>query len=182
MLKANEVDLAAVRRYVQQCQDISQASEAALQSLSSTHEEYKDSTEAQIAKYEGQQKSLEGQIGSLQEEINRLNAKNVELQQLLEKERAAFTQDKKMLEDTIVDITASEANQRSDQAAHEKEIREQMECARVCDVCQGLLMFSTNDLQAAEEKYSREIVAHAESIKTVDDLKNQLSEACTALR
>lgn len=86
-----------------------------------------------------------------------------------------------MLEDTIVDITTSEANQRSDQAAHE-EIREQMGCARVCDVRQGSLMFSTNDLQVAEEKYSREIVAHAESIKTVDELKGQLSEACTALR
>lgn len=43
-------------------------------------------------------------------------------------------------------------------------------------------MFSTNDLQAAEEKYSREIVAHAESIKTVDDLRNQLNEARMALR
>ncbi len=51
-LKVAEVDLAAARSHVQQFQDISQASEAALVALSSTYDEYKASTEAQIAKHE----------------------------------------------------------------------------------------------------------------------------------
>ncbi|KAL5524681.1 MLP1_8 [Sanghuangporus sanghuang] len=164
-LKAAEVDLAAARSHVQQFQEISQASEAALQSLSATHDEYKASTEAQIAKVEAERKALEEKISSLQDEITRLNTKNGELQQTLEKERETYTQDKKMLEDTIVDITNAEMTSRTDQTSRENEIREQMERAK-----------------AAEDKYSREIVAHAESIKVVDAFKKELSEARASLR
>ena len=53
----------------------------------------------------------------MQEEINRLNGKNNEIQQTLEKERAAYAQDKKLLEDTIIDITTSEANSRCHEAS-----------------------------------------------------------------
>ncbi|KAL5512816.1 hypothetical protein ACEPAG_3082 [Sanghuangporus baumii] len=164
-LKAAEVDLAAARSHVQQFQEISQASEAALQSLSATHDEYKTSTEAQIAKVEAERKALEEKVSSLQDEMTRLNTKNDELQQTLEKERETYAQDKKMLEDTIVDITNSEMSSRTDQTSRENEIREQMERAKV-----------------AEEKYSREIVAHAESIKVVDAFKMQLTEVRASLR
>ena len=51
-LKAAEVDLEAAKNHVLQFQEISQASEATLQSLSSSHDEYKASAEAQIAKHE----------------------------------------------------------------------------------------------------------------------------------
>ncbi len=51
-LKVAEVDLATARNHVQQFQDISQANEAALASLNATHDEFKASTEAQIAKHE----------------------------------------------------------------------------------------------------------------------------------
>ena len=56
-LKAAEVDLEAAKNHVSQFQEISQASEAALQSLSSSHDEYKASAEAQIAKHEVRLKS-----------------------------------------------------------------------------------------------------------------------------
>ena len=46
------MDLAAARSHVQQYQEISEANEAALAALSSTYDEYKASTEAQIAKHE----------------------------------------------------------------------------------------------------------------------------------
>ncbi|KAL5482794.1 MLP1_9 [Sanghuangporus weigelae] len=164
-LKAAEVDLAAARSHVQQFQEISQASEAALQSLSATHDEYKASTEAEIAKVEAERKALEEKVSSLQDEMTRLNTKNGELQQTLEKEREAYAQDKKMLEDTIVDITNIEMSSRTDQTSRENEIREQMERAK-----------------AAEEKYSREIVAHAESIKVVDAFKKELTETRASLR
>lgn len=48
-LKVAEVDLAAARNHIQQFKEISQASEEALASLNTTHDEYKSSTEAQIA-------------------------------------------------------------------------------------------------------------------------------------
>ena len=40
----------------------------------------------------------------------------------------------------------------------------------------------TSCLQAAEERYSREVLAHAESIKTIDNLKEQYSKAQTKAR
>lgn len=51
-LKSAEVDLETARNHVQQFQEISQASEAALQSLSTSYDEYKASTDAQIIKLE----------------------------------------------------------------------------------------------------------------------------------
>jgi hypothetical protein len=47
-LKVAEVDLAAARNHIQQFKEISQASEEALASLNSTHDEYKSTTEAQL--------------------------------------------------------------------------------------------------------------------------------------
>lgn len=46
------MDLAAARSHVVQFKDISQANEAALESLNGTYDEFKASTEAQIARHE----------------------------------------------------------------------------------------------------------------------------------
>ena len=48
-LKVAEVDLATAKSHVQQFQDISQANEAALAALNGTYDEYKASSEAQVA-------------------------------------------------------------------------------------------------------------------------------------
>ena len=77
-----------------------------------------------------ERKSLEERISSLQDEMSRLTAKSKETRQTLEKERAAYAEDKRLLEDAIVAITHSEVSSRSDQASREKEIREQMERAK----------------------------------------------------
>ena len=77
-----------------------------------------------------ERKSLEERISSLQDEMSRLTAKSKETRQTLEKERAAYAEDKRLLEDAIVDITHSEVSSRSDQPSREKEIREQMERAK----------------------------------------------------
>jgi len=54
-LKVAEVDLAAARSHKEQFQEISQASEAALAGLNTTFDEYKTSSEAQIARHEVKQ-------------------------------------------------------------------------------------------------------------------------------
>jgi hypothetical protein len=48
-LKVAEVDLATARSHIQQFKEISQANEEALASLNTTYDEYKSSTEAQLA-------------------------------------------------------------------------------------------------------------------------------------
>ena len=51
-LKVAEVDLATARSHVEQFKEISQANEQALANLNATYDEYRASTEAQIARLE----------------------------------------------------------------------------------------------------------------------------------
>jgi len=52
VIKVVEVELANAKEHVQQYQDISKANEEALSDLSGTFDEYKTSTEAQVARHE----------------------------------------------------------------------------------------------------------------------------------
>ncbi|KAG1722508.1 TPR/MLP1/MLP2-like protein-domain-containing protein [Suillus lakei] len=137
-LKVAQVDLAAARSHMQQFQEISQANEAALSALNATHDQYKTETEAQISKNELEYKALQNKLRSL--------------------EHLVWTNDKKTLEDTIVDLSTSERTSETDRTTRENEVRQQEERAL-----------------AAEDRYSREVVVHVESIKTIETLKQQLS-------
>lgn len=111
--------------------------------------------------------------------------KTNEIQQQLENERNAFATDKKTLEETIIDMSSSAANTQADDAERASVIKLQEEriavsnfneYPRVCS-CIQLCMF-----QAAEERYQRELISHADSIKTVDSLKQQLSTIQSLIR
>ena len=78
-----------------------------------------------------EKKSLDEKIKLSQEDLARLNEKNTEVQQTLEKERSSFAADKKLLEETIIDITNSGANSQADQAAREDELKKQRDRAKV---------------------------------------------------
>jgi nucleoprotein TPR len=103
--------------------------------------------------------------------------KNAELQQLLDSERKTFASDKKILEETIVDMSSSAAHSQTDEAERASVIKLQEERAVVSPSFtkwfSSLLTHCRHE--AAEERYQREIVSHAESIKTVENLKQQLS-------
>lgn len=87
------------------------------------------------------------------------------MQKTFDTERTAWANDKKTLEGTIFDMSTSEKNVESDRASRESEIRQQEERAK-----------------AAEDRYSREVLAHAEAIKTVEDLRQQLNKAIATSR
>ncbi|KDQ62646.1 hypothetical protein JAAARDRAFT_54566 [Jaapia argillacea MUCL 33604] len=164
-LKVAEMDLTSARSHVQQFQEISQANEAALAALNATHDEYKASSEAQIAKLESDCEGLQERLRSVQEEMSQSSEKYAKLQGTFETERIAWANDKKTLEDAIIDITTSEKHSESDRVSQETEIRQLEERAK-----------------SAEDKYSREVLAHAESIKSVDGLRAQLASAHSAAR
>ncbi|KAF9805161.1 hypothetical protein IEO21_09180 [Rhodonia placenta] len=184
-LKVAQVDLAAARSHVQQYREISEANETALATLNATHDEYKGSTEAELAKravciFRARRRGFDGRmLTSSQSELNALqeklqaaqhdftqtSAKCSELQRILDTERVAWANDRKTLEDTIVDMSTSERESESDRLSREGEMRQQEERAK-----------------AAEERYASEVVAHAEALKAVTDLKEQLSRAHVAAR
>lgn len=109
--------------------------------------------------------ALRSQLESTQQELAQLNQKHSELKEALANERAAWAQDKKTLEETIIDITTSERSSESDRASRENEIKELEERAK-----------------AAEERYNRELLSHADAIKTIDGLRSQISSAQAAAR
>ncbi|KAI8994233.1 hypothetical protein BD414DRAFT_506685 [Trametes punicea] len=164
-LKVAEVDLAAARSHVQQFQEISQANEDALATLHATHDEYQTATEAELARRQSEIEGLQEKLRASEERVAQLTQANIELQQQFDNERATWTNDKKILEDTIVDMSTSAQHTQSDRTTWESELRQQEERAK-----------------AAEDRYSREVLAHAESIKSVDELKRQLSQAQAAAR
>ncbi len=109
--------------------------------------------------------ALQEKLQSVQNELQQLSSKNVELQRTLETERAAWAQDKRTLEDTIVDMTTSEQGTESERTAHANEIRQLEERAK-----------------AAEDRYGREVLVHADAIKTVDALRQQVGKAEASAR
>ncbi|KAF8887179.1 hypothetical protein BD779DRAFT_1672932 [Infundibulicybe gibba] len=165
VLKVADVDLATARRHVQQFQEISQANEEALSNLNSTFDEYKTSTEAQVARHESDYNALKEKLQIVQEELNTLKAAHQEALKKFEAERATWLDDKKTLEATIIDMSTSEKHSESDRNNRESAVRQLEERTK-----------------AAEDRYSREVVAHAESIKSIELLNNKLNAAQTAAR
>ncbi|KAK0441608.1 hypothetical protein EV421DRAFT_2082889 [Armillaria borealis] len=164
-LKVAKVDLQAAREQRQQFESISQAAEAALESLQSTHEQYTTSTEAQFTRLESENKAFREKLEAAQQGAVQATAKLNDLQKTFAVERTAWTNDKKTLEETIIDLSTSEKHSESDRTSREQEVRLQEERAK-----------------AAEERYSNELVAHAESRKTIEALNAQLATSQAAVR
>ena len=59
-----------------------------------------------------------------QEELAQLKGKQDELQKTFDIERTAWANDKKTLEDTIVDLSTSERNAETDRSSREDDIRQ----------------------------------------------------------
>ncbi|KAI0758624.1 hypothetical protein BC629DRAFT_1444031 [Irpex lacteus] len=116
LLRSAEVDLAAARSHMQQFQEISQANEAALAALNSTHDD--------------EYTALCSQLELTQQELAQLTQTHSELKETLTNEQAAWAQDKKTLEETIIDITTSEQSSESDHASRENEVEELEERAK----------------------------------------------------
>ncbi|KAF8903177.1 hypothetical protein CPB84DRAFT_810991 [Gymnopilus junonius] len=164
-LKVTEVDLAAARSHRDQFQEISQANEAALAALNTTFDEYKASSEAQIAHFESEHKALQERLDQANKELSEIRTQYNGVQKSFEAERTAWINDKKTLEDTIVDLSNSEKTSESDRSSREQDLRSLEE-----------------RVKSAEDRYSHEIIAHAESMKQIEGLKKELSASQATTR
>ena len=181
-LKVAEIDLTNAQSHVLQFQEISKANEEALISLNATYDEFKASTESQIATHEvrvkqlttsaeshlrvqSEQSSLREKFEAVQRELRKSNETLAAVQQNLENERKAWTEDKKLLEDTIADMSSAERSIENARASRQGEIQQLEE-----------------RVKSSGDKYNREVVAHAESIKAVEELRQQLAETKLTVR
>jgi hypothetical protein len=76
-------------------------------------------------------KALQDKLRSVEEDVRQSTDKFSELQRTFESERLVWTNDKKTLEDTIVDLSTSERTSETDRTTRESEVRQQEERALV---------------------------------------------------
>jgi nucleoprotein TPR len=158
-LKVAEVDLAAARNHIQQFKEISQASEEALASLNTTHDEYKSTTEAQLtASYvrslrscvyfmsahlclQAQYEALQNTLKNVEQELVQTRTTLAETKRTFESAREEWQADKKTLEGAIVDMTAAEKNLAEDRLFRESNAQAHEERVRVGKflACSGIL-------------------------------------------
>ena len=101
----------------------------------------------------------------MQIELRKSSETLTTVQQNLDNERKAWAEDKKLLEDTVADMSSAERSVENARASR-----------------QGELQQLEGRAKSAEEKYGREVVAHAESIKDVEELRQRLADTKLAIR
>jgi nucleoprotein TPR len=106
----------------------------------------------------------------------------MELAQQLEANRTEFENDKRMLEATIADLSMVEDRALSTQASVQEDLRRQAQIAQVSHGPFLLIHCPYCRHQDAHDKYSRELVAHAETVKENTKLKEELLQAQTKTR
>jgi nucleoprotein TPR len=116
-----------------------------------------------------------------QEELAQLKSKQDELQKTFDMDRAAWASDK-TLEDTIIDLSTSKQNAETDRSSREDDIHQLEECTKVSIYHRADMPVTERYSQAAKERYSNEVVSHANSIKSIKKLKRQLTAAQSAAR
>lgn len=123
---------------------------------------------------------MEDKLKTVHQELAQATQQYTELQSTFENERAVWVNDKKELEGTIFDMGTSEKHSESDRVLFESEVRQQEERVKVCILLHDTERCAHDRLiQAVEERYSREVVAHAETIKALQEVKAQLAGAQT---
>ena len=137
---------------MQQFQEISQANEAALETLNNTYDDYKRTTEAHIVQLEvnfqrfpssycptqvivlqSDRHALEEKLQAIKDEETKLKKTFADAELKFGADREAWLADKKTLEDTIVDLTTSEKAFTEDRLSRESAVQQQEERVKVCD-------------------------------------------------
>ncbi|SAM76766.1 uncharacterized protein UBRO_01625 [Ustilago bromivora] len=126
--------------------------EAALSALTQAHDQLKASTSADLAAKVAELEGLQKQFAISSSELSAVQLQLQELQKQLETERAAFKEEKKLLEDAITELGTVEERARAEQEDVKGEIRKHV--------------------QATKEAQQK----HAELAKSVETLTTDLAE------
>ncbi|KAL1742749.1 hypothetical protein HDZ31DRAFT_42546 [Schizophyllum fasciatum] len=164
-LKVAEVDLEAARKHAEQYREISSANEAALSDLNATFDDFKASTENQIATQESNLKAIEEKLAAAMEEREVAVTALENLRKEFEGEKKAWLNDKRELEDVITNLSTNDRQSEEERTSRETEIKRAEE-----------------RVQSAEDRYSREVQAHAQTLATNGQLKEQLAAVQATVR
>ncbi|GAA6015704.1 hypothetical protein JCM11491_002452 [Sporobolomyces phaffii] len=164
-LRSTKDELERTQKHVKQYQAIAETEGDSLRELTATYEEYKTSTETSLAEKDGEISSLRERLHSLTTDLTASNTQNSDLHRQIETARVAFEKERKVLEDEMVSLRSADQTAREAQLAAQDDMRRQAQIAK-----------------DAHEKYERELVAHAEDVKRLSEVKDQLESVRATIR
>ena len=101
--------------------------------------------------------NIRERLHSLTTDLTAASTQNSELHRQIEAERTSFEKERKTFEDAMVDLRSADKVAQEAQLAAKDDLRRQAQIAR-----------------EAHEKYERELVAHADDVKRLTEVKDEL--------
>ncbi|GAA5982753.1 hypothetical protein JCM11641_007777 [Rhodosporidiobolus odoratus] len=164
-LRTVRSELERAKEHVAQYQAIAESQGESLREVTATYEEYKSSTDASIAEKDSEISSLRERLHSLTTDLTASNTQNSDLHRQIETERSAFEKERKTFEDGLISLRSADAAAREAQLAAQEDMRRQAQIAK-----------------DAHEKYERELVAHAEDVKRLSEVKEEMEKVRATVR
>ncbi|BGP43630.1 Protein mlp1 [Rhodotorula kratochvilovae] len=164
-LRTTKAELERAKEHVKQYQAIAETQGESLREVTATYEEYKAATESAIAEKDSEIASLRERLHSLTQDLTTSNTQNSELHKQIEAERVTFEKERKTFEDGMAALRTADQAAREAQLAAQDDLRRQAQLAR-----------------DAHDKYERELVAHAEDVKKLAEVKEELNVVRATVR
>lgn len=159
-LRGSQLETEQSKSHVEQFKSIAQASEEALNQLQSTYEAYKAEMESSVLQKNTEISQLRERLESVTAEITALQNEASSARQALEAQRTEFAAERRGLEDAIAELGSVEERAKSEQQGILADVEQHARLAR-----------------EAQAKYEAELVAHADDIRALSAVKEDLEKS-----
>ena len=157
-LRAAQSELERARANLAQYQAIAETEGESLRQVTATYDEFKAAMDRTLAEKEAEIGSVRERLHALTTDLTTAQTDNSELHRQIEAERQAFEKERQTLEDGLANLRSADEGARQAQLAAQEDLRRQAGLAK-----------------DAHDKYDRELVAHAEDVKRLADLRDELA-------
>ena len=161
-LRGAQIDAEQARGHVEQFKAIAVANEEALSQLQAAYDEYKTTTDSSVAEKTNDVNSMRERLEAIANELTSAQKEASTMRSELDKQSSAWKMEKRTLEDAMTELGGIEDRARQAQQNIQDEVRKQVKLT-----------------QEAHAKYEVELVAHAEDVKTLTQVKQELQAART---
>ncbi|CAH7677054.1 TPR/MLP1/MLP2-like protein-domain-containing protein [Phakopsora pachyrhizi] len=159
-LMAAKEDASRAKEHIEQFKAISQSAEAALASLTATHDEYKSAQEAELNQKQNALSSLEEHLKRLTQDLSAATTQNSELHRQIESQRAEFEKEKSSLMSRLKELEEVEEVVKTREAELREEVNQHFRSA-----------------QESHDRYQAEVQNHAKSLFELKTVKEELEKA-----
>lgn len=163
-LRSAQIEAEQARAHTEQFKSIAAANEEALSQLQASYDQYKTTTDAAITQKDSDLVSVRERNEALANELASAQNEASTERQEREKQVEAIRTEKKTLEDALSEVTAVEDRAKVTREGMQEEVQRQMRLT-----------------QEAHAKYEAELLAHAEDVRALASVKEQLDLVRTSI-